>query len=218
MRDDLTIIYYTSNTELPKFEAKIRRTLVHMSGGLPIVSVSQKPIDFGKNICVGEVGVTGHNALRQMLIGARAATTRFVCMAESDFLHPKDYFTFVPPRDDVFYMAMPLYVLFAQRGKTRLFCPKPQGSEAAMVINREYLIEKMEEMFYGKQEWAREEVRDNLKTLWKHGTREYFYPKDPVITFKTDANMHRKTPFRRGRCVSELPGAGSAERLIRKYL
>ena len=64
MRDDLTMIYYTANTEDPALENNVRNFLVKQANGIPIVSVSQKPIDFGTNICVGEVGFNHYNGKR----------------------------------------------------------------------------------------------------------------------------------------------------------
>jgi len=57
-----TIIYYTANREDERFEQVIRENILRVSEGLPIISVSQKPIDFGQNICVGNVGVSNQNA------------------------------------------------------------------------------------------------------------------------------------------------------------
>lgn len=217
MRNDLTIIYYTSNKEDPRFEGRIQHSLWHTIRGLPLISVSQKPIDFGTNICVGDVGITGHNALRQLLIGVTEAKTRFVCTAESDFLYPKDYFEYIPKMDDIFYMAMPLYVLFAQKGVPQKFYSKPNGSESAMVIGRDFLIKKMNELFCGKEMWVTKETRGHFpKYLHGHEKSSYFYPSFPIVTFKTDSNMHRKTPHK-GNGVNELPGWGSSNDLIRRY-
>ena len=114
-RTDLTVIYYTNNLEKPEFEGRIQRTLKETTDFLeiPIISVSQKPIDFGKNICVGEVGASSQNAFRRLQLGAIEAKTRFVCPAEADFLHPREYFEFVPPSDRTAWVAIPVWVLNA---------------------------------------------------------------------------------------------------------
>ena len=64
---DKTIIYYTSNQEGSLFEEKIRENILKHKGNLPIISVSQKPMGFGKNICVGDVGHSYLNEFRQIL-------------------------------------------------------------------------------------------------------------------------------------------------------
>ena len=60
-----TIIYYTANREKESFENKVRENILKVKGDLPVISVSQKPIDFGKNICVGDIGQNYLNAFRQ---------------------------------------------------------------------------------------------------------------------------------------------------------
>lgn len=92
MKDLLTVIYYTSNREEKEFENKVKAKLLEVIGKLPLISVSQKPIDFRKNICVGDVGVCDANLFRQIQIGCEAANTPFVISAETDCLYPPEYF------------------------------------------------------------------------------------------------------------------------------
>ena len=77
---ETTVVYYTHNQEIPSFEKRIQASILEHKGDLPIISVSQKPIDFGENICVGEQGVNSLNTWRQVLIGCQAAKTRFICL------------------------------------------------------------------------------------------------------------------------------------------
>jgi hypothetical protein len=213
MRDDLTVVYYTSNREDERFEARIRRSIRHASRGVPIISVSQKPIDFGVNICVGEVGVSGLNAWRQFQIGVQAAKTKYVCPAEADTLYPKEYFSFVPPRDDMYYLA-PLYVCFSQRGYGKYFARKSRGSESAMVVNRELVLSRLEVMYDGLPTWG-----PDFDAVWLLGKqpREFFHMNTPVVSFKTDRNMHRKTPHEIDDRIRDLPGYGNVRELIGRY-
>jgi len=213
LKHDTTVVYYTSNREDEGFENRIRRSIRHASRGLPLISVSQKPIDFGENICVGDVGVSGHNAWRQFQIGVLAAKTKYVCPAEADTIYPKEYFSFVPPRDDTYYLA-PLYVCFCQRGHGKYFALKPRGSESSMVVNRELLLERLEGMFHGKSTWG--PVEDWVWLLDKQ-RRTRFDMDIPVVTFKTDSNMHRKTPHRTEDRIKDLPGYGDVRDLIGRY-
>lgn len=97
-----TILYYTGNRKHPEFEARVRDTLVKNNPGLPIVSVSQKPLNLGKNICVGDVGASYLNVYRQMFIGAQAVDTEYIVFAEDDFLYPPEYFAFEPQGGDFY--------------------------------------------------------------------------------------------------------------------
>ncbi|WP_370574773.1 hypothetical protein [Methanomethylovorans sp.] len=215
---DTTIIYYTSNRENPSFEARIQQTIIEEMGNLdlPIISVSQKPTYFGKNICVGEVGFSGHNAWRQFQIGALAAKTRFVCTAEADCLHAREYYEFEPKSDNTFYIGNPLWVLFAQRGKVKSFYRK-SGSESSMIIGREFIIDIIDKMLDGLGKWHDPTQPDLSSIMYKLGKREDFEMSIPIITFKTDNNMHRKTPYSRSSGTKELPYWGMAGDLVRRY-
>ena len=214
---DLTVIYYTCNKEKPEFEAKIRRTLWHTikSMRIPLISVSHKPIDFGENICVGDVGISGHNAFRQLQIGAMAAKTKFVCPAEADFLYPREYFEFRPDTEDHFYVALPIYVLFAQKGKARAFRMKPKGSEAAMIVGREFLIDRIEQTLKDLGKWG---PITNHANIFKRCPIQYYTMSIPSVTFKTDNNMHRRTVVKYDERWTELPHWGTVTYLLRKYL
>ena len=217
---NLTVVYYTSNREKPEFEKRIMRNLRRTIKPLliPLVSVSQKPINFGTNICVGDVGLSAQNAWRQFQIGAIEAKTKFVCSGEHDVLYAPDFFTFEPPREDAFYIAHPMYVLWNLRGKKRVFGLKAQGSESAVIIGREYLIAKIEQMLEGHGKWRRElERHGSIPLLFKDANLEHFETKVPSVTFKTDQNIHRKTRFRRGSTTRDIPYWGNAIDLIGKY-
>jgi hypothetical protein len=54
---DRTILYLTDNAGMEEaMLEKFRKLILRASGDIPIVSVSQKPVDFGHNICVECVG------------------------------------------------------------------------------------------------------------------------------------------------------------------
>ena len=221
---DLTVIYYTSNYEKPSFEEKIRHSLWETIEplGLPLISVSQKPIDFGKNICVGDVGRSGQNALRQWQIGAEAAKTRFICPAESDMLYPTEYFQYRPETEEMFCTARPVYIIFASRHFVKNYFLVPR-TEAAVVVGREYLIHAVDASLKGKDQWWRnvewgEKNKEVLPNLFLNTRHEFFELPVPIVTFKTEENMHRKTPFRKGEAPRTLPHWGDCVDLIRKYV
>jgi hypothetical protein len=226
---DLTVIYYTSNREKPEFEARIRKTLWRTIKPLrlPLISVSQKPIDFGMNICVGEKDASSQNTYRQLQIGAQHARTRFVCPAESDFIYPREYFTFRPDRDDVFYIAMPLWVLFAQRGKGRVFVNKPRGSEAAMVAGTQALVDRIEMVLKDVGQWGSVHCDGKSMPYLLETRRRFNLPGTTtarfelpthVLSFKTDEQMHRRTPHDTQTKTRELAPFGTAADLIKRYM
>lgn len=69
----------------------------------PIVSVSlNKPANIGKNIVIeGERSNT--MMIRQIITALEALDTKYVYFTEHDVLYHPSHFTFVPPKDNVFY-------------------------------------------------------------------------------------------------------------------
>jgi hypothetical protein len=70
---------------------------------IPIISVSQKPIRFGKNICVGEIGRSWLSLYKQMMAGLEACETKYVGIAEHDVIYGPEHLQWIPPTDDTFY-------------------------------------------------------------------------------------------------------------------
>jgi len=218
---DRTIVYYTGNYEHPRLEARVKRTLLRLIGGTPLISVSQKPIEFGKNICVGEVGISSQNAWRQLQIGAQAATTKFVCPAEADFVYPKEFFRFQPEREDTFYCFLPVWILVVVPGRARVFTEKSYGSEGAIIAGRQLLIDRIEVVLSGRGVFGASDVGGaripdllNRKAVRK----EVVHLSTPIISFKTNLNMHKRAPVRRGTSRRELPGIGTAAAVIKRYM
>jgi len=213
-----TIIYYTHNHEIETFEKKIQDTIVSESSGMPIISVSQKPINFGENICVGDQGANSLNTWRQIQIGCRAAKTRFVCLAESDTLQHSSFFQFIPKRDDTAYVIMPLYIVFAQRGKSHAYYRK-SVSDNHVIVNRNHIVDRLYQMLDGHPEWQKESDYEknafpDPKALWDK--REIVELPVGIVTFKTDQNMHRKSGHARGG-IREIPYWGNSADLMKRY-
>ena len=101
---DLTILYYTANTLHEPFATKVRDILWQAKGDYPLISISQKPMDYGQNIVV-DFPRAYLSIYKQILVGAKAATTDFVAFAEDDCLYTKDHFNSFRPKDDEFAYA-----------------------------------------------------------------------------------------------------------------
>jgi len=204
---DTTIIYITSNREDELFESKIKASLLEAKGDLPIISVSQKPIDFGTNICLGDIGARPENVLLQLIIGARNAATKFIAVGESDFLYPNEFFKFIPPRDDTFYYPGNAYIIW--KGKPKFY--RKQFREMLSVTNREHFIKTLETVLNSKFD----HITNSVKTLT---LQDSFYTDIPLITFKTKNGLHWKSPYSRSGSRDELPYWGTAKDVLRKYL
>ncbi len=213
----ITIIYYTSNRENPGFEKRVRKNLLKVCGGLPIISVSQKPIDLGKNICIGDVGVSGFNMFRQVQIACEAAATPFVISAEADCLYAPDYFKFIPPRDDMPYRDSNLYVMPDKRD---YFFYKKEGATHAQIVGRTFYLKILKELFTGAPKWNAEE-KNFPKERWKKADVFdeilYWKTENPVFQIKTHKGMRYYTHSDRTP-IPSLPYWGSGEKVRNYYL
>jgi len=141
-------LYYTSNkldgTELNEWSKETIK-----ASGLPIISCTQLPIDFGNNVVYtedwhkdGERLGRSHSILyKQILTGLRAAKQKYLFFCEHDVLYHPSHFEFVPPRDDVYYYNNSVW-------KYRLSDRKVIGYDCTwtsqLCANRELLISHYE--------------------------------------------------------------------------
>jgi hypothetical protein len=183
------------------------------SRGLPIVSVTQKPSNVGLNFCVGDVGTSGYNFCRQVLIACEHAESPFVISAESDCLYSPDYFLFRPERLDIPYRNTNIYV---QKYGQDYVCKKTM-STFSQVVGRNFYISRLQSLFEGLPMWDTEkknfpkEIHKKLFTEFETFTTQF-----PCISFKTGKGMRRhsntdETP------VWELPYWGNIKELRQKY-
>lgn len=212
-----TIIYASSNKEDEWFEQRVRDT-IQANSDLPIISVTQKPINFGKNICVGEdVGVSGFNFFRQVQIACAEATTDFVISAEADCLYPPDYFTFRPDKLDVCYRNSNLYVMPDKRD---YYFYKKEGATHAQIVGRKFYLEILNRLFENCPQWSADEKnfpkeRHKLEDVFDK--IEYFRTENPVVQIKTHKGMRYFTHSDRTPIYS-LPYWGDGKVTRRKYL
>jgi hypothetical protein len=218
--NEVTIIYYSSNHEKPEFEDRIKDNILKVSRGLPIISVTHKPIDFGKNIVVGDVGASGFNMFRQVQIACREAKTRFVISAEADCLYPPDYFQFIPPRDDICYRDKNLYVMPQHRA---FFWRKEEGATHAQIIGREFYLKVLDKLFEGAPPWSVEEknfpkerTHSKQEDVFLKSEIEYYESKNPVVQIKTSQSMRHYTNSDRI-TREELPYWGKGVDFRKKY-
>jgi hypothetical protein len=210
-RPNATIIYYTHNRENPEFEKRIQRVILENSGGLPIISVSHKPIDFGTNICVGKQPLTYSNVHKQTLIGLKAAKTEFCIGCEDDCLYPPDYFCFTPPTKDNVYRYTNLVVHFD--GRNRFW--KKRFVEAAQMCGREFWIKRIEKILKDHDSWK--PIKVNPPYVFTTRDEYSWTGKNPVVYFKTRKSFKFKTGFVPG-SMTEVPYWGTAEQVYDKYL
>lgn len=193
------MIYYTCNREQESFEKKIRDKLWQAKGDLPLISVSHKPIDFGKNICIGVQSPSDKLVYVQLLIGCKAAKTPFIINAEADFMYCPDYFKFIPPRTDKIYRYRHIRVAY----KYHWGWFRKAYSEGAQIVGRKYLIKMLEHDL----EYAHKD--ENKFVTYKHILPEWYGSDVACVTFKTGDSLHKYVKIEKQKSVHELPYWGS---------
>lgn len=96
------IIYYTDGHVDPCIASACRNQLLKVSRGIPIVSVSLEPLDFGINVVLPrERGIK--TMFLQILEGLMALDTEVVYFCEHDVLYHPSHFDFDPKPESYFY-------------------------------------------------------------------------------------------------------------------
>lgn len=98
-----TVLYLTDNQLDSNIERVCKKYLLQAIKDLPLVSVSQKPIDLGQNISVGELPRSSLSICKQMKVGLSLIKTPFVAIAEHDCIYTDEHFKFIPPDKEKFW-------------------------------------------------------------------------------------------------------------------
>lgn len=149
-KDNLTVIYYTSNyldIHNPYFLENTKKQLLTAIGDLPLISVSQKPMAFGKNICVGDIGRSHLNIYRQILVGAKAAKTKYVAMAEDDVLYSYAHFHNYVPERNVLAYDMNKWSIFTWTNPPLYSFRTNRKVVNSLIAPRDMLVNGLEERF-----------------------------------------------------------------------
>lgn len=234
---DLTAIYYTSNyldTHNPYFLENTKKQLLIALDGLPLISVSQKPIAFGKNICIGDIGRSHLNLYKQILIGCKAATTKYVAMAEDDILYSHEHFHYHLPEGDVFSYNMAKWSLFTWSRPPVFSFRNKRKVVNSLIAPRQMLVDALEERFKKVEELkALGKKEENIIHYWgdpgryedKLGvtvrpTEEFFTTETNIVFSHPEAfgYLSRGTRKRLGDIRAyEIPYWGRASDILRLY-
>ena len=122
---DSGIVYYTDNRLDPVIMQAVQKQI--LKAGLPIVSVSLSPIDFGHNIVLeSEPGKL--TMFTQILVGLANIQTDIVYFCEHDVLYHFCHFELVPDRQDTYYYNANVYKVRYPDGKAITYlCNQTSG-------------------------------------------------------------------------------------------
>lgn len=130
------IIYYTpNNVAEPVFTAVQKQIL---KAGLPVVSVSLKPIDFGKNIVL-DLEPSVISMYKQILTALENSESKYCFFCEHDVLYHPSHFEFTPEGDDTFYFNTNVWKCNFETGACNTY--DGMRSVSGMIANREFAID-----------------------------------------------------------------------------
>jgi len=139
-----TIIYYTDHHIDEQLARAMRKNLKKVAANIPIISVSQQPLNFGKNICVGVKPRSNISIYEQILAGLEAAEPQSVIyLCEHDVAYNPSHFVHVPEVKDRLDYNQNRY--YWAPGQPDFLPARGQWALSHLVAYREFLIEKVKE-------------------------------------------------------------------------
>jgi hypothetical protein len=94
------IIYYTDNQLPEPIFSTVQQQI--LKANLPIVSVSLKPINFGKNFVIN-LPPNIVTMIKQIIKALEESNSKYVFFCEHDVLYPVTHFDFTPLKDNIYY-------------------------------------------------------------------------------------------------------------------
>ncbi len=134
------IIYYTDNSLDEQFAAGCRKRLINAAPDIPAVSISQKPVSLGYNICVGNIGRSLPNMWKQILTALLYSRADVIYITEHDVLYNSSHFEFVPKDDNCFYYNRNVWLIRTRDGRVLW---KPSLCFSQCVCNRLLLLDNI---------------------------------------------------------------------------
>lgn len=223
---ELSIVYITANVIPLVFANNTWEQLIKAAQGNPIIVVSHEPMPIDEHNIVVDLPRSQASIYRQVLIGAKEATTKYVAVAEDDVLYSPEHFKQRPKPGhwgynmnawNIYTWGEPLFTYKAPGGRKNL---------NGLICERELLIEHLEKRF---ELWPNE-VNINIfgepgKYDNQLGTTPYpsqeFYTNPPNIVFSHETNLQFKglgTRKALGQIrATQIPYWGNASDIVKLY-
>jgi len=215
--NDLTIIFLTVNKVPKRWTVYHRETLLGAIGTTPVINISKHPSKWGLNL-IQEDEPSVPNIYRQVLRGARIATTPYIAIVEDDTLYPKEHFEFRPPLDTYAY-DMSRWGLFTWGVPT--YYHKARISNAAMIAPRKLAIESLEERFRKYPDKNIGELGKEKGTKLDRKKSMNFYSTTPMVFFSHVNSLDPLEKSKRKRMgmarAFDIPHWGKSEDLVKNF-
>lgn len=224
---DITACYYTANAIPESFAETTRSTLLKALDGIPLITVSKKPIDFGQNIVVDTV--RSHASIyRDALTAVRAAQTKYVALCEDDVLYSPEHFKRRSSTGKFAY-NLGAWSVFTW-GDNPMFTHKGivRKNLNSLICERDLFIEAMEERFakfpsdgqIDVNTWAEPGKYERHIGVTVRETEEFYTnPPNIVFTHQSELSFRRMgTQKRLGEFRAyEIPYWGTAKQIREMY-
>jgi len=224
-KDLLSIIFYTANKTSNYFFENVKKQLLKAAGEIPIISISQKPINLGKNICCGEIGQSQINIYKQALLGAKKAKTKYIALCEDDVLYSAEHFNYIPKEWTFAYdrniwnlytwTKPPVFSWKGRRNLNGLICEKDLFTEAMEERFVKYNEKNFPEHLFGEPSKYERQLKVTVRD-W-----EFYYSKEPSIAFSHPTELSYSGLGKRKKIgeqsTTELDFWGKAENILKLY-
>jgi hypothetical protein len=216
--NDLTILHLTVN-KVPDAWAEYHKSiLLEAIGDSPLIIISKKPMDWGGLNLIQEEEPSVNNIYKQILRGAKLATTPYIAIAEDDTLYHKSHFSFRPPMDTYAFDGH-RWGIFTW-GKP-VFYWKDRVSNAAMIASRELVVSALEERFAKYPNSQIGELGKEKGTNINRQKSMNFWPEVGMVFFShvnsLDPTEQHKSKRPGAVQAYEIPYWGRAENLVKSW-
>lgn len=206
-KSNRVIVFYTDSQLDESLARAVRSHLKKVVGPIPIISVSQKPLNFGKNICVGDLLRNQQSMHEQILAGVKVAPENsIIYLCEHDVFYHPSHFAYIPRTDKAIYFNTNR-VYWKQGVNTFL----PATSKRALshgVAYREYLIQ-----------YAKKRIKDLKRDSNSRMQTRWFTWKSerPNVNIRHDMNLifsgrHKERYYAKHlKGIKNLPGWGGTK-------
>jgi glycosyltransferase involved in cell wall biosynthesis len=188
------ILYYTNNKLNMKMARTVREAIKWNAPGIPITSVSLKPLDFGNNIVFG--GFSGYKTMyQQILTGLKTMKEDVVYFCEHDVLYHPDHFKYIPPTDQTWGYNGNYWMIRWKDGFAIHYDVSPLSG---LVVYRKSAIKHFEERLAmiedkGFGYYMGFEPFTHGRIKWKYWCPfEVFMPENANIDLETGGNLTNK--------------------------
>jgi len=152
------VIYYTDSRLEDHPIIKVCREQLKKAFKGEIISTSLKPLDFGKNYVLKNRFRSYPTMVDQIVLALEKSTANYIYMAEHDVLYSVENFSFVPPKDNVFYYNSNVWrwryggddIAIRYDGMLPLSC---------MCANREFALNHYYKRQVKIKEWGLDKIR-----------------------------------------------------------